>query len=123
MDNLKNWIDSRCVECSGLQVIAIENLAAGAKIAEAPNSRREDVDLAAQDARRAFYYGRWTGIMRGERERMIGRLGELVEHNATELARVESENTGKPFKYLSLGTDIPAAVDHLRFFASPVLLL
>jgi betaine-aldehyde dehydrogenase len=49
---------------------------------------------------------------------MIWRLGELVEQKAEQLARVESENTGKPFKYLSLGMDLPAAIDHLRFFAA-----
>ena len=33
-----------------------------------------------------------------ERQRMIWRLGELIEQKAEEFARVESENTGKPFK-------------------------
>ena len=56
--------------------------------------------------------------MRGDRQRMIWRLGELMEQKAQELARVESENTGKPFQYLSLGIDIPGVIDHLRFFAA-----
>ncbi|HZM21291.1 MAG TPA: aldehyde dehydrogenase family protein, partial [Anaerolineales bacterium] len=34
------------------------------------------------------------------------------------LAKVESENTGKPYAFVSLGGDIPFAVDNLRFFAS-----
>jgi betaine-aldehyde dehydrogenase len=56
--------------------------------------------------------------MRGDRQRMIWRLGELIERKAEEFARVESQNTGKPFKYLSLGMDIPAVIDHVRFFAA-----
>jgi betaine-aldehyde dehydrogenase len=31
---------------------------------------------------------------------------------------VESENTGKPYEFLSLGGDLPFAVDNLRFFAA-----
>jgi betaine-aldehyde dehydrogenase len=118
MQTWKNWIDGKWRDSASGQMTAIENPATGEQIAEAPNSNREDVDRAVEAAKKAFYDGRWTGLMRGERQRMIWRLGELVEQKAEELARVESENTGKPFKYLSLGCDIPAAIDHLRFFAA-----
>src|SRR6202789_1135488 len=117
MKRWKNWIDGKWTENAGGEMTAIENPATGETIAEVPNSTPEDVDRAVQAAKRAFYDGRWTGLLRGERQRMIWRLGELVEQRAEELARVESENTGKPFKYLSLGMDIPAVVDHLRFFS------
>src|SRR5256885_8028611 len=32
-------------------------------------------------------------------------------------SKLESDNTGKPYQYVSLGGDIPFAVDNLRFFA------
>ncbi len=118
MKTWKNWVDGKWVEGAGGQLTAIENPATGEKIAEVPNSTAADVDRAVEAAKRAFYDGRWTGLMRGERQRMLWRLGELVEQKAQELARVESENTGKPFQYLSLGIDIPGAIDHLRFFAA-----
>jgi betaine-aldehyde dehydrogenase len=118
MKTWKIWIDGKWVDSAGGQRTAVENPATGEKIAEVPNCGPEDVDRAVQAAKKAFYDGRWTGIMRGDRQRMIWRLGELVEQKAAELARVESENTGKPFKYLSLGMDMPAAIDHLRFFAA-----
>ncbi len=35
-----------------------------------------------------------------------------------EFARVESDNTGKPYEFVSLGGDLPFAVDNLRFFAA-----
>jgi betaine-aldehyde dehydrogenase len=114
----KNWIDGKWAESAGGQTTAIENPATGEQIAAVPNSTREDVDRAVQAAKRAFYDGRWTGLMRGDRQRMIWRLGELVEQKAAEFAKVESENTGKPYKYLSLGMDVPAVIDHLRFFAA-----
>jgi betaine-aldehyde dehydrogenase len=111
------WIDGKWTDSVGGKTMAVENPATGAKIAEVAHGSREDVDRAVKAAHRAFYDGRWTGLMRGDRQRMIWKLGELVEQKAEELARVESENTGKPFKYLSLGMDIPAVVDHLRFFS------
>jgi betaine-aldehyde dehydrogenase len=118
MRTWKNWIDGKWVDSVSGQMTTIENPATGGKIAEAPNSNGQDVDNAVQAAKKAFYDGRWTGLMRGERQRMIWRLGELIEQKSEEFARVESENTGKPFKYLSLGMDIPAVIDHLRFFAA-----
>lgn len=36
----------------------------------------------------------------------------------TEIARLESEDTGKPYDFVSLGSDIPFAIDNLKFFAS-----
>src|SRR5271165_2026263 len=118
MTTWKNWIDGKWTDGASGEKTAVENPATGAQIAEVQNSSRADVDLATQAAKRAFYDGRWTNLMRGDRQRMIWRLGELVEKHAEKLARVESENTGKPFKYLSLGMDIPAVIDHLRFFSA-----
>ena len=97
MKTWKIWIDGKWVDSAGGQRTTVENPATGEKIAEVPNCGPEDVDRAVQAAKKAFYDGRWTGIMRGDRQRMIWRLGELVEQKAAELARVESENTGKPY--------------------------
>jgi len=117
MQNWKVWIDGKWTESVGGQPMEIENPANSQKIAQVVNGSRADVDRAVQAAKKAFYDGRWTGLMRGDRQKMIWRLGELVEQKAKEFARVESENTGKPFQYLSLGMDLPAVVDHLRFFS------
>ena len=34
-----------------------------------------------------------------------------------EFAKLESENTGKPYKFVSLGADLMFSIDNLRFFA------
>jgi betaine-aldehyde dehydrogenase len=115
MQRWKNWIDGKWANSA--ETMAVENPATRAKIAEVPNSTREEVDNAVQAAKRAFYDGRWTDLMRGDRQKMIWKLGELVEAKAEQLARLESENTGKPYKYLSLGMDLPAVIDHIRFFS------
>src|SRR5580704_11084079 len=118
MTTWKNWIDGKWADSATGQRTPVENPATGAQIAEVQSSNGADVDQAIQAAKRAFYDGRWTNLMRGDRQRMLWRLSELVEQNAEKLARVESENTGKPFTYLSLGMDLPAAVDQLRFFSA-----
>ena len=41
-------------------------------------------------------YPSWSAVAPGDRARLLRRLATLVEENAEELARIESENVGKP---------------------------
>jgi betaine-aldehyde dehydrogenase len=87
-------------------------------MAEVFDASRADVDRAVQAARTAFYGGRWSRKTPGERSRILWKLADLIEARAEEFARLESENTGKPYQFLSLGGDVPFAIDNLRFFAA-----
>jgi betaine-aldehyde dehydrogenase len=117
MKNYKLWIDGQWQDTEGGRMMSIEDPTTGNQIAEVADASREDVDRAVQAAKRAFYDGRWSKIAPGERSKLIWKLADLLEANAEELAKVESENTGKPYQFVSLGGDIPFAVDNLRFFA------
>lgn len=114
----KLWINGRWTDSRGGGRMAIENPATGETIAEAVDASREDVDAAVQAARAAFYDGRWSRKTPAERSRALWALADLLEARAEAFARAESENTGKPYKFLSLGGDVPFAVDNLRFFAA-----
>ncbi|MBV6393371.1 MAG: Gamma-aminobutyraldehyde dehydrogenase [Anaerolineales bacterium] len=114
----KLWIDGQWVDSAGGGKMRIENPATGEQIAEAQDATRADVDSAVQAAKRAFYDGRWSRLTPGERSKAIWRFAELLEKNSEEFARVESENTGKPYKFLSLASDVPFTVDNLKFFAA-----
>jgi len=116
--NYKLWIDGQWADSRGGSVTAIENPANGEKIAEVVNASREDVDCAVQAAHQAFYDGRWSRLTPGERSLAIWRLADLLEKRAADFARAESENTGKPYSMVSLGADLPFAIDNLRFFAA-----
>src|SRR5689334_5575786 len=116
----KLWIDGKWEDTKGGSVMSIEDPTTGKVIAEVIDASREDVDRAVQAAKRAFYDGRWSKKAPGERSKIIWKLADLLEANAEALAKVESENTGKPYQYVSLGGDIPFAVDNLRFFAGAV---
>ncbi|ROR46527.1 aldehyde dehydrogenase family protein [Kitasatospora cineracea] len=58
----------------------------------------------------------WRDATPGERARVLLRLADLVEANATELTRLEVEETGKPAAVFADG-ELPFAADNLRFFA------
>jgi betaine-aldehyde dehydrogenase len=115
--NYKLWIDGKWEDTQGGSVMSIEDPTTGKEIAEVIDASRTDVDRAVQAAKHAFYDGRWSRITPGERSKAIWKLADLLEANAESLAKLESDNTGKPYQYVSLGGDIPFAVDNLRFFA------
>jgi betaine-aldehyde dehydrogenase len=112
------WIDGAWADSVGGERMVIGNPATGEQIAEVVDASRADVDRAVQAAHAAFSDGRWSRKTPGERSLALWRLADLLESRAEEFARVESENTGKPYKFLSLAGDIPFAVDNLRFFAA-----
>lgn len=114
----KLWINGQWTETKGGGRTVIENPATEEQIAEVADGSREDVDRAVQAARAAFYDERWSKKTPGERSLALWRLADLLEARAEEFARVESENTGKPYPSVSLEADLPFAVDNMRFFAA-----
>ncbi len=114
----KLWINGQWTESKGGEMMAVEDPATGEVFAHVLNGSREDVDHAVSVAREAFYDGRWSKLTPGERSLAIWKLADLLEANAEAIARAESQNTGKPYAAVSLGGDIPFAVDNLRFFAA-----
>jgi betaine-aldehyde dehydrogenase len=114
----KLWINGKWEDTKGGKMMSIEDPATGKKIAEVVDASREDVDRAVQAAKIAFYDGRWSRLSPGDRSKMIWKLADVIEANSEAIAKLESENTGKPYAFVSLGGDIPFAVDNLRFFAS-----
>jgi betaine-aldehyde dehydrogenase len=113
----KLWIDGKWEDTRGGSMMPIEDPTTGKEIAKVVDASREDIDRAVQAAKSAFYDGRWSKLAPGDRSKIIWKLADLIESNAEALAKLESENTGKPYEYVSLGGDIPFAVDNLRFFA------
>lgn len=117
MEN-KLWIDGRWQDTTDGSMMSIEDPATGKEITQVIDAGRADVDRAVQAAKTAFYDGRWSRIPPAERSKILWKLADVLEANAEDIARVESENTGKPYQFVSLGGDVPFAIDNLRFFAS-----
>ncbi len=92
--------------------------ATGEVIAEIADSGPEDVDAAVAAASRAF--ASWSRTPAEERSRLLLRLAGLIEENFDELARLESEDSGKPVA-LARRMDVPRAILNFRFFATAIL--
>ena len=114
----KLWINGEWDAGTDGRPMAIENPATGDVFTHVIDAGREDVNRAVRAAHEAFYDGRWSKLTPGARSLAIWKLADLLEANAERFARAESDNTGKPYGFVSLGADVPMAVDHLRFFAA-----
>ncbi len=114
----KLWIDGKWTDSQGGQRMEITNPATGETLAHVVDASRTDVDRAVHAAHHAFYDGRWSKRTPSERSLALFRLADLLEARAQEFGRLESENCGKPYEFVSLGADLPFAVDNLRFFAA-----
>jgi acyl-CoA reductase-like NAD-dependent aldehyde dehydrogenase len=79
------------------QSFDVVNPATGAVIATAPLGGREDVDRAVAAAQAAFDDRKgWANWAAGKRGRTLSKLAALIKANTEELARLESQNVGKP---------------------------
>src|SRR5690348_7868876 len=100
---------------SGGEVQEIVNPATGKVIAHVPKGTEKDVDRAVAAARKAFDEG-WSDTTPRERSEAMLKLADAIEEHGDELARIESENVGKPLA-ATKSEEIPPIVDCFRFFA------
>ena len=72
-----------------------ENPATGDVWARVPDCGPEDIDLAVNSAKKAFYDGPWGKILPAERGRVLRRMGDAISKNASRLGEVETRDNGK----------------------------
>ena len=75
-----------------------------------------DIDAAVRAARKAFDEGPWPRMSPHERGRIVWKLGELIQANLDEMARLESLCTGKTM-FDSGKVEIPFAAEVFRYYA------
>lgn len=112
------WIDGQWTDTAGGGVADVENPATEEVVDQVTEASTQDVDRAVRAAHAAFYDGRWSGLSPSERSEGIYRLARLLDERAADFARVESEDTGKPYQSMSLDNDVSFSVDNLKFFAA-----
>lgn len=100
---------------SGSSTRELVNPANGVVHASVSEGGTADVDMAVSAARSALD-GEWRETTPGERAALLLRLADLVSEHAPHLARLEVEDTGRPYTTMLEG-EIPFLVDNLRFFA------
>ena len=75
-----------------------------------------DIDAAVAAARKAFDEGPWPKMSPHERGRIVWKLGDLIQQNLDEMARLESLCTGKTM-FDSGKVEIPFAAEVFRYYA------
>ncbi len=111
---LRNFIGGEHSEPADGRTMPVINPVTGEEYARAPLSTSPDVDSACRAALTAF--PEWRDATPSERSLALLRLADALEVNAEEFARIEVENTGKPYG-LTLSDELPPAIDQIRFFA------
>jgi acyl-CoA reductase-like NAD-dependent aldehyde dehydrogenase len=100
----------------GQMVLSVTNPATEETIAEIEPAGVEETDAAVAQAAAAFK--EWRAVAPTDRARLLRRLATLVEENAEELARIESQNVGKPIAGARAEVAMVAQVFH--FYAGAV---
>lgn len=95
----------------------IINPSTGKVIAEASLASEKEVELAVSSARNAFDNGPWPQLPLSERREFILKIFQGILDNASQLAQLETQNTGKPIKETTF-MDIPSSAKTFEFMAN-----
>ncbi len=111
----KMMIGGRACEADSGETFDVIDPSTGQKVTEVPRGRAADIDAAVAAARQAFEDGRWSGLRPGKRTEVLYKLGELIKRNISELAQLESLDSGKPINIAS--GEMWTAGDVFRYYS------
>lgn len=110
------FIDGEFVDPVNKGTIELINPATGKPFTRVSVGDREDIEIAAQAARKAFKEHWGLKVSGAARSKMLHKLADLVDANTDNFAALEALNVGKTF--LSAKTqDIPTIGALLRYYA------
>jgi aminobutyraldehyde dehydrogenase len=93
---------------------AVLNPSLGAPLVQINEASEAQVDAAVRAADAAF--DGWSQTTPKDRAMLLLRLADKIDAHAEELARLESDNCGKPYG-AALNDELPAIADVFRYFA------
>lgn len=113
----KNLIGSAWTDASNGEFITITNPATGKVIDTVPESTKEDCDKAVKAAKEG--QKKWSKKSINERGKILLKFVELVEKNKDELAKLLSDETGKPIteaygEIANVSIGVPAFVEKAK---------
>ncbi len=117
VESYKMLIDGQWVDSVSKAATKSYNPATGELLAEYVSGNAEDVDLAVCAAKKAFHA--WSQTSAIERQSALLKIADLLEAEQERFAILESLDTGKPLNE-SLYMDLPASIDHFRYFAGVI---
>ena len=97
----KMVIGGKSIDATSGELFDVINPATGQTFTQVPKGGVPDIDAAVKAAREAHEDRRWAGLRPGKRTEVLFKLGELIKRNISELAQLESLDSGKPVSLAS----------------------
>ena len=95
-----------------------ENPANGQIWARLPDCDVNDVEVAVQSAKCAYYQGAWGRMLPAERGRVLRRMGDVIARNAERIGEIETRDNGKLPKNITPSLEPDAwQVDSFYYYA------
>lgn len=110
------WINGEAVSAQDGATFEVLNPATEEVIATVAEASAQDIDVAVQAAKDAFYEGEWTKMEAATRSHLIYTFANLLEDHREELAQLECLDNGKPYQQ-ALEDDVDGTVQHFRYYA------
>jgi acyl-CoA reductase-like NAD-dependent aldehyde dehydrogenase len=99
-------IGGRFVDAASGKTFDDLNPATGEVLAKVAEADTEDVHRAVAAARAAFEDGPWARMSGGERGKILVRIADLLEREAESIARLETQDNGRPIRETSAQSGI-----------------
>jgi len=112
----KILIDNEWCDAVSGKTFAVTNPATEETLAQVAEGDREDINRAVLAARKAFEGGPWARMNARDRGRVLMRLANLVDKHKEELARLETQNNGKPIAETT-AADLPLTIETFEYYA------
>lgn len=109
-------IGGEVVDAKTCPMIDVTNPADGSLIAQIGAGGSAQIDAAVSAARSAFDGGAWSKLTAVDRGRLLHKLGEAITAHATELAELESKDTGKP--HAQAKADMVSAARYFEYYGA-----
>ena len=113
------FINGRFQKSNAGRVMESINPATGSVITNISACDDSDVNYAVKVSRDAFNSGEWANKHPSERKAVLLKLAQLIEENKTELAVLESLESGKPISECEL-TDLPETIVTIQWHAEAI---
>lgn len=110
----KCMIGGRWISPANNECLSLINPSDGSVLCDIAKGSKEDIDQAVFAAERALQ-GIWGKTTAAERGRILARLGHLVLEHTDELATLEAQDVGKPYKQAR--ADVLALARYMEFYA------
>ena len=114
------FIDGKYQKSKAGNTMDTVNPATGEVLAQVTACDASDVDYAVEVSRKAFDEGKWSLMAPGDRKLVLLKLANLIEDNQTELAVLESLESGKPISECQLTDDLPETIGTIQWHAEAI---